>query len=106
MTSSWFRNVNCESDECLYCLACTAIDLPAYTNAHLQESQSTGIDQYNPGDQVTYECNDGFVLDPSIPILACFCSDNLHGIGLWRCSHQGTTTVCIPSKQIVVLFQC
>ena len=53
-----------------HCLACIANDLPAYTNAHLQESQSSGIDEYNPGEDVAYECNDGFNLDPSIPLLA------------------------------------
>ena len=77
-----------------------------YTNAHLQEIQSSRMDQYNPGEDVAYECNDGFVLDPSIPIPRCFCNDNFDGTASWICAHQGTTTVCIPSKQIVVLFQC
>ena len=85
-------------------MACFANDLPAYTNAHLQESQSSGMDDYNPGEEVVYECNDGFYFDPSIPFLGCFCYDNFDGAGTWICAaHQGATTAaCIPSK----LFLC
>ena len=65
------------------------------------------MDEYNPGDQVTYECNEGYFLDPSISILECFCSDNFDGIGSWICLHQGTiSALCLPSKQLVVLFLC
>ena len=78
----------------------------ALTNAHLQEIQSSGIDEYNPGEAVAYECNDGFNLDPSIPLPECFCNDNLDGTASWICAHQGTTTVCVASKQLVILFLC
>ena len=65
------------------------------------------MDQYNPGDKVTYECNDGVLFHSSIRILACFCNDNLDGTGSWICAHQGTTTAaCIPNRQFVVLFLC
>ena len=80
-----------------------------YTYAHLQESQSSGMNEYNPGDQIAYECNDGFNLDPSISILRCFCNDNFDGTASWICSHQeAATAACIPvpGKQLVVLFLC
>ena len=62
------------------------------------------MDEYNPGEEVAYECIDGFFLDPSIPNLGCFCNDNLNGTGSWICAHQGTTTACKPREQFVVLF--
>ena len=52
MTASWFRDVKCDSDDCVYCLACSINDLPAYTNAHLQESQRSGMDECNSGKDV------------------------------------------------------
>ena len=64
------------------------------------------MDEYNPGEDVAYECNDGFNLDPSVFTLVCFCNDDFDATGSWICAHQAATTACIPTKQIVVLFLC
>ena len=83
-----------------------------YTNAHLQVNQSTEMNEYNPGDQIAYECNDGFTLHQSIVPLVCFCSDNFDDTSSWTCLYKETTAAaCIqiptlPSKQLVVLFLC
>ena len=89
----------------LYYLACTANDLPEFTYAQLEEGSSTWLDHYNPGEEVTYECDDGFLLDPSIPALSCFCVESLDGTAdSWSCTIPKTTTACIPSEQLTVLF--
>ena len=88
-----------------FCLVCDANGLPVYTNGEALSS-NTDTAPYFVGEEVSYTCNDGYVLDSSDDTFKCTCTASSSGCNpSWQCNPEETETTCRLRKSLWSVWQ-
>ena len=88
-----------------FCLVCDANSLPVYTNGEALNS-NTDTAPYFVGEEVSYTCNDGYVLNSSDDTFKCTCTASSSGCNpSWQCNPEETETTCRLRKSLCSVWQ-